>query len=652
MPSTYLHSEPLEILIDAIPDAAVAIDEQEIITDWNYRAEELFGWKRAFVIGMKFPDIVIAPRHRENFCSHLEKPLQLEWNQRASDHFEISGLKKNQNEFPLEIWTIPIKRDGIFGLCLIVRDNSGKNAPWLQTQLKKVESIVENAIDGIITLNERFEIESWNQASEKMFGYSSQEIFGKSISKIISTPTHHQDDTYIAKYLQTDQARIIGLGREEVLGKRKDGTTFPLDLGVSEFRVGSKRNYTAILRDISEFKQMTDSLRLARDAANSATQAKSAFLANMSHEIRTPLGAVMGFSDLLIDPKVSLSDKLNYVAAIKRNGELLSNIINDILDLSKVEAGKMEIETREVAIEEILNDVSSLLSLKAKEKGLNYALTCDPLVPKIIRTDPIRLRQILFNIVGNAVKFTDHGSVEVVIKMTKGTAGLTKLSFIVRDTGPGISTDHVGKLFQPFSQVSNTSKRRTGGTGLGLVLAKNLARLLGGDVILSESIIGKGSAFAITIDPRPIKAWESKIIKPHKKTQSSFSTDDQPRLDGIKVLLVEDSLDNQFLIHRFLELAGAQIEIAENGKVALDKITGAPYDVILMDLQMPVMDGYEATRELRKGGIKIPIIALTAHAQMEERDKCLASGFNNYVNKPIDRYALLKLIASYRAPSH
>lgn len=392
--------------------------------------------------------------------------------------------------------------------------------------------------------------------------------------------------------------------------------------------------------DITEKKNFELELAFAKDAAEAANLAKSSFLANMSHEIRTPLGAVLGFAELITDPKEGPSQTAFYIAAIKRNSELLSNVINDILDLSKIEANKMNFDINEVALTEILTDAKTLLDLKAKEKGISLNITIDQTVPEIIKTDSLRLRQILNNIIGNAIKFTSKGSVDVSISKSIENAQ-DLLQFVVKDTGQGISLDEAEKLFVPFSQVDSTSKRKFGGTGLGLVISKRFANLLGGDLVLTKTVSGEGSIFTITIDPGPILPAH---LASESKPELTEAHGESPPLDGIKILLVEDSPDNQVLISRLLTLAGASVDTASDGQEAVEKAKKNNYDVLLMDLQMPVMDGYEATVELRKKGYSGKIIALTAHALSEERERCLKSGFNDHIVKPINRELLIQQV--------
>jgi CheY-like chemotaxis protein len=335
---------------------------------------------------------------------------------------------------------------------------------------------------------------------------------------------------------------------------------------------------------------------------------------------------------------------------IKRNGRLLSNIINDILDLSKVEAGKLEIEKIHVPFNEVMNEIGSVLNLEATEKGIDLKVSTEGIIPHQIKTDPLRLRQVLLNIVGNAIKFTTRGFVHVKVKMVTNSDGLTRLAFIVKDTGEGIKTEQVERLFSPFTQADVSTTRRFGGTGLGLVLSKKLAQALGGDVLLTETIPGKGSTFTILIDP---EIGDQVLFEtPEVPADNVVRLADIKKvadLNRFKILVVEDSADNQLLIQRILRLAGATIEMAANGREGVEKALVGNYSLILMDLQMPEMDGYEATKILRARGYDKPIIALTAHAMKEDHVRSLQSGFNAHITKPIDHVSLVRALSNYPA---
>ncbi len=405
-----------------------------------------------------------------------------------------------------------------------------------------------------------------------------------------------------------------------------------------------------------------DAMARMMEDMKAANRAKSEFLANMSHEIRTPMTAILGFAGVLAE-NVHESVNVDHVNTIKRNGEYLLTLINDILDLSRIEAGKLEIERFACSPSEVVAEVASLMRVRAEAKALPLLVEQDGPIPKSIRSDPVRLRQVLVNLVGNAIKFTETGSVRLVMRLLHDHGRPPRLRFEVIDTGMGIAEEHLASIFEPFTQADSSTSRGFGGTGLGLAINKRLAEMLGGDIAVT-STPGRGSTFSLTVETGMLDGV-AMVQRPGQpaagaaRDQAKTGAAAQPGLAG-RVLLVEDGPDNQRLIAFLLRKAGAEVTLAENGQVALDKVAaarhhpdrtpngqGPPFDVILMDMQMPVLDGYEATRRLRRQGYDGPIIALTAHAMKEDRQKCLDAGCDDYMRKPIDREALLKMVARY-----
>jgi signal transduction histidine kinase/CheY-like chemotaxis protein/HPt (histidine-containing phosphotransfer) domain-containing protein len=405
--------------------------------------------------------------------------------------------------------------------------------------------------------------------------------------------------------------------------------------------------HSVLLGQSSILELANETIQRQKEAAEAASVAKSRFLANMSHEIRTPLTAVLGFAeDLLDDPAPDERDAA--VGTILRNGRHLLEVLNGILDLSKIEAGKIEIELAECDPLQIIVDACDALQVKAAEKKLTLVHVCDGPLPRTIMTDPTRLRQILFNLIGNAVKFTEAGKVAVIAGPANETSAAPRLEITVADTGIGLSSDEAARLFQPFTQADSSTTRRFGGTGLGLSISRQFARLLGGDITLASQP-GVGSRFTMTL---PISIPEEQPSAKRPPLSAAASGRRLQPLPPCRVLLVEDSPDNRLLIRRFLEKAGATATVAQNGQEALQAVraaieAGEPPNVILMDMQMPILDGYAATRALRSSGCRIPIIALTANAMRSDIQKCLDAGCDDHASKPIVRAVLLEQIRGF-----
>ncbi len=406
----------------------------------------------------------------------------------------------------------------------------------------------------------------------------------------------------------------------------------------------------AVLEDQAmELAARAGELQYARDAAEAASRAKSDFLANMSHEIRTPLTAILGYTDLVATAEAAPAERAEWVQTIRRNGEHLLAVLNDILDLSKIEAGKIALEQIPSSPIDLVTQCVSLLRTQATNKGLAFDAEFAGPLPRAIHTDPTRLRQILVNLVGNAIKFTEHGSVRLKTRFVAGIPDRPPtIAFEVIDTGIGMSAEQAATLFQPFTQADETMTRRFGGTGLGLTISQRLANLLGGDIRLA-STPGQGSTFTVELVLRPSDAAD--LIAPPSEGAAAPAPPPASvsgRLTGIRILLAEDGLDNQRLISFHLRKAGAEVTLAENGRIALEHAqaamrSGSDFDLILMDMQMPELDGYGATAALRKAGYHRPIVALTAHAMSGDRERCIEAGCDDFASKPIDRAALIDI---------
>ncbi|MGD8567140.1 MAG: ATP-binding protein [Gammaproteobacteria bacterium] len=385
------------------------------------------------------------------------------------------------------------------------------------------------------------------------------------------------------------------------------------------------------------------SLDEARVAAQTATEMKSQFLANMSHEIRTPLTAVIGYADTLLDRDVGEQDREYSATRILNNGNHLLHIINDILDISKIEAGQLSIETLDVSPVQLLMSVDSLIGGSIRDKGLNFHINYHFPLPEQIQTDPTRLKQILLNLLGNARKFTETGKIELNVNYVAETR---KMCFEVVDTGVGMSAEELKKLFTPFTQADTTTTRKFGGSGLGLYISRQLAQMLGGD-LQCHSEKGKGSHFVAIIDTGVNE--QTHFISSLEETPVSAGHHERevtPALKG-KILLAEDNPDNQRLISLYIESIGAAVDIVANGQQAVEQAVSGDYDLVILDMQMPVMGGAEAIQWLRNVGNQAPIAMLTANAMKEEKDRCLKLGANEFLTKPVDKQAFYAVLSRY-----
>jgi len=653
----------------------------------------------------------------------------------------------------------------------------------------RFSSILESAMDAIITIDVHGMIEIYNPAAEEMFGFSYDEVIGKNVSMLMPSPDADNHNKYIYKYIHSGKKRAIG-GRREVTARKKDGTLFPVLISLSETGESlSEKKFTAMIQDITLQKHAEQQLKSAMQIAEDANKAKSDFLANMSHEIRTPMNAIIGMSHLCLQTDLNHKQK-NYLNKIHGSANALLGIINDILDFSKIEAGKLNIEYVEFYLDDVLENISSIVSVKAQEKNLELLFSVGPEVPVTLTGDPLRLGQVLLNLCSNAVKFTSEGYVMISVRSIIELREEVKLEFVVSDTGIGLSEEQIASLFQAFSQADPSTTRKYGGTGLGLTICRKLVELMGGKIRV-ESEVGKGSRFIFSVtmklhsnekmkdivaspDLRNLRllvtddnsmareimqnylesmqfkvslasmgeeALESVKVAYDKgepfdivfmdwkmtgmngletisKVKETLPSDSLPNfvmitnyaredvipeaikygvkhvltkpvtqsilfdtimdvigkgegkrnakgfethssleiagnIQGALVLVVEDNELNQEVARDLLEGAGFYADIAENGKVAIDMALERNYDIVLMDIQMPVLDGYGATAGIRqipgeKG--KVPVVAMTANAMSGDRDKAIQAGMVDHIAKPIDPHELFSVMSKYIKP--
>ena len=490
----------------------------------------------------------------------------------------------------------------------------------------RTRAVVDNALDAIITIDERGTIQSFNPAAEEIFGYAEEEVVGRNVNCLMPSPDREQHDGYLQRHLNTGDRRIIGIGRQ-VTGQRKDGSRFPLELGVSAMNIGDVRYFCGIVRDITERQQASQALQqerellevrvaertkilthtnialeleiierrrveaelvAAREQALQAAEAKAGFLANMSHEIRTPMNAVIGMTALLEETSLN-AEQRDYVETIRTSGDALLAVINDILDFSKVESGMLELERRPFELGTCIEEAVDMLAPRAAEKGIDllYVLADD--VPPWILGDATRLRQVFVNLLSNAVKFTDHGEVCLSASLLPQEGSKLQLQFSVRDTGIGIAAAQQRQLFKAFTQADSSTTRKFGGTGLGLAICQRLVRLMGG-VIGVESEEGRGSTFVFTI---AVEAASGTHL-------TRYVSDVRPELAGKRVLLVDDNQTNLKILQTQCRRWGLEVSVAASATEALTVLDGDRlFDAAVLDLHMPRMDGVQLAQQIR-----------------------------------------------------
>ena len=515
-------------------------------------------------------------------------------------------------------------------------------------------TVLESVVEGVVVSDMQGQLLVFNSTARELLGRGPTEVEPESWSDIYgffqsdgSTPCP-SEDLPLTRAMQGEAVD----GEELVVrtpGRPGDVHILATARPLKDNR-GAQIGGVVVFHDITQAKTVERELRRARTDAETASRAKSEFIATMSHEIRTPLTAVLGFADLLMDADLNESNKLNYIQAIRRNGHHLLGLINDVLDLSKLQAEKMIVETIDCSLHQLLHEVASIMQVRAYEKGLAFEVDYATPIPRHVRSDPMRIRQILLNLLSNAIKFTPGGEVRLTASCFDPGSDTSRVELAVSDSGIGLNAAEIDTLFQPFQQANPSTTRQFGGTGLGLTICRSLAEALGGEIRV-ESSPGRGSTFTFVF-PQPIDAQaemiEEHCLAPAALQEESFSTKASPLLFG-RILLAEDGIDNQLLISTILRRQGLDVEIAENGEIAVSKALAddGPYDLILMDMQMPRLDGYGATAKLRRKGYTRPIVALTAHAMAGERERCLAAGCDDYLTKPIDRPVLLGAVESH-----
>ena len=518
-----------------------------------------------------------------------------------------------------------------------------------EAEAKKLALVAAHTDNAVIITDARGRIEWVNAGFTRITEYGLSEVVGRTPGSFLQgADTDPETVASIRERLDAGEAF-----RTEILNYSKAGRPYWLSLEIQPIRddEGRLTHFMAIEADVTERRAQDESLRRAKDRAEAASRAKSQFLANMSHEIRTPLTAILGFAEVVRDGGLPPDEQAEHLRTILDSGRHLRTLIDDILDLAKVESGHMEFEEVPCDPGRVIFEVVSVLRVRAAEKGLSLETRWEGRVPATIRTDPVRFRQLLVNLLGNAIKFTDDGGVRVVARLERSEAG-PMLIVEVRDTGMGIAAEDLGRIFSPFEQADGSMTRRAKGTGLGLAISRHIAEGLGGDLAVSSQP-GSGSVFRARI---ATGSMEGVAMLDGPRSEAIGDVGHQGSavdLTGLHVLVVDDGEENRKLIRLVLRRAGAAVTCAADGQECLDRTAEADFDLILLDMQMPVLDGYQTAGRLRQRGFEAPVIALTAHAMRGDDRRCLEAGCSGYLCKPIDIDRLLATVrdAASSAPS-
>jgi PAS domain S-box-containing protein len=664
-------------------DAIVSADKDGNIIFWNRAAARIFGYAEQDVLG-KAMTMLMPERSRVTFGPALDRARMAGDSRVAGCALESDGLRIDGSEFPAEFSLATWEATQGTFFSMTIRDITERKTAEqlllamnetleqrvaersaaaeqrtrelmqsetaLRNQTAILRSVLDNMGEGVIVADEQGAMLLCNPAAEELLflkSSASQNVGWSANYELLQpdgvTPLPG-DEWPMTRALRGESPEEI-----EVFVRHPDareGVWLSATAKSLRDEDGTIRGGVAVFHDTTYRKRAEMELKQAKEAAEAANLAKSEFLANMSHEIRTPMTAIIGYSDLLLAHDPSPSERHECLQIIHRNGRHLLDLINDILDISKIEASQMSVERIPCELPRLFAEVVSMMRPRALAKHLVFSVTFAGRIPRVLLTDPLRTRQILVNLLGNAVKFTRRGQVSLQVSCEIGDRS-SKLKFEVRDTGIGMTAPQLGRLFKAFTQADESTTRRFGGTGLGLTICRRLARLLGGDVV-AESESGVGSVFTAWIDAGSVPDGE--IIDDLTEANLPGAVESQAAQNVLlrgRVLVVDDGRDNQRLISFHLVEAGAEVMVVENGRQAVEVASREAFDLILMDMQMPELDGYGATSELRRLGHTLPIVALTANAMSDDRDKCLASGCTDYLTKPIERGALLTMLGRY-----
>lgn len=614
-------------------DCVVTIDAEGVIREFNPAAEATFGFKAADVIGTQLGQTIIPPTMRDAHHTGLAHYLKTGEHQVLGKRIEVPAICADGTELTVELAITPFEVNGDRFFTAYLRDITQRLAEQeaLTASEAKYQGLFHNSADAVFIHDVDGKIHDVNESAVAMLDRPREELLSKSLPEL-----HPKEDHPVARKALREVARN-GKCRMNIGFLKADGVVVPAEVRARMFEGPDGPMIHGVARDVSEAHIRAEELRVAKEQAEAASEAKSRFLATISHEIRTPLNGVIGGLGLLADTNLA-GDQAAHTAHARNAAEGLLSLINDLLDFAKIEAGHATLEVASFDLWDCVHRVVDIIKPISQQKKLPVVVDIDPTVPRFVSADSSRLRQILLNLVSNAVKFTEQGSVRVLVTAEEGSAG-TMLRFAIVDTGIGIPTEMRERLFGDFVQLESDYRRRFGGTGLGLAISRRLTALMGG-AIGFESEEGQGSTFWFTL---PVRVAEQQVVGSDKA-----ASHEPGRLEG-RILLAEDSQTNAYVALALLRKKGARVDHVSNGAEAIEAMKARAYDLVLMDVSMPEVDGIEATQTIKAlpSCANVPIVAMTAHVGEEDRRRCFEAGMDDYVIKPLDKATFLTTVFNW-----
>jgi len=654
---------PTAAVNEASPDALIVADAEGFVRAVSASLEPLCGWTPHELVGDRVTKLISQSDWDiacESTCASDRQHTGLR-SRLMRAQLEVLVSCRDKTTLVCDVSLLPMTgtcsgESQLFACLLRKRAPRAEQETHEQRIAIMQRAFINALLDPLITIDARGMILLASASVEKVFGWTPEELLGQNISILMPEPHRSNYDVYLERYRQTGIARLLGVARE-MEAVRKDGSTFRCEINATRVDIPGAPEpfFTGVLRDTTERHELLE-------RALAASTAKSNFLATMSHEIRTPMNAILGFSSRLLEDQLT-PQQHRRATFIRDAGIALLELINDILDLSKIEAEKLTLEVDAFDLSHLVLHAVEMMRPQALNKALVVDCSIDSAILKRLRGDQARIRQVLINLLGNALKFTEKGSIRISTHLVESDPEFALVRIEVSDTGIGISRDRQRKIFEPFVQADNVTTRQHGGTGLGLTITKRLVEMMGGSLEV-KSEPGRGSTFSVTVplslgppsdgDGMPPQGASSRT--PMRATSDvHLRSADARRLRGTHVLYAEDNPANRSLTSEVLEEEGATIDIAVDGREALRLLNERTYHLALVDIQMPEVDGYQVVRETRKSedstGAHLPMIALTAFAMQGDREKCLNQGFDDYVTKPFDGPQLIALVQQYAATS-